>query len=428
MKQKLKELDALMREGGMVESSSRIKKVLDGTEGMNLNDNATDRSKFKHSKNKQKLKSINSTSEDTVYTNAVPKRISSSSEEATPIDTSDETIEPEFDVSDKIDVLLAGEREQLGERDRSRSRSRSRADEERGHTKERLPPTPEDRADKLICDAERAKAKILSVPGKEPLNCTYLHSMLMDESYMLVGAHVDEVTYNKIEMGKYVDFSKLIPKDKIAIEEDKAYQLVMRNGKPAWVPPSEGTAIASFGHWEQAFRVFSNIYTRKFPDRAPELIEYNHVIHTISSTYIWENVYLYDKDFRIHMGNYPSRGWNVVLQHAWNLRLKTHRSADNGNPTTSGYHSGSTNNYNNHNHNHNKNNTSNGGECRRYNRGRCSFGNTCRYEHKCLYCHKFGHAILTCRKLIADREKGVVVKQEKGEKRDNIVKIDTPKL
>ena len=51
--------------------------------------------------------------------------------------------------------------------------------------------------------------------------------------------------------------------------------------------------------------------------------------------------------------------------------------------------------------------------CKRYNRGRCKFGQGCRYEHKCSYCGKFGHTILTCRKLTADKERAASFKKEK---------------
>ena len=46
--------------------------------------------------------------------------------------------------------------------------------------------------------------------------------------------------------------------------------------------------------------------------------------------------------------------------------------------------------------------------CRHFNKGKCKFGANCRYEHRCSYCLKFGHTILTCRKLIADMDKGQV--------------------
>ena len=45
--------------------------------------------------------------------------------------------------------------------------------------------------------------------------------------------------------------------------------------------------------------------------------------------------------------------------------------------------------------------------CKRFNRGHCNFGPNCKYEHRCAYapCGKFGHSILQCRKLVADKQK-----------------------
>lgn len=69
-------------------------------------------------------------------------------------------------------------------------------------------------------------------------------------------------------------------------------EIVNRNGKTYFVPAvdSDPTGISNFSRWEQAFRVFSNIYTRRYPSRAAELIQYNHVIHTAALSFTWENV------------------------------------------------------------------------------------------------------------------------------------------
>ena len=40
--------------------------------------------------------------------------------------------------------------------------------------------------------------------------------------------------------------------------------------------------------------------------------------------------------------------------------------------------------------------------CKRYNRGRCSFGQLCKFKHRCLYCGKFGHGVINCRQLKND--------------------------
>ena len=49
-------------------------------------------------------------------------------------------------------------------------------------------------------------------------------------------------------------------------------EIVNHNGKTYFVPAvnSDPTGISNFSRWEQAFRVFSNIYTRRYPSRAAE--------------------------------------------------------------------------------------------------------------------------------------------------------------
>ena len=162
---------------------------------------------------------------------------------------------------------------------------------------------------------------------------------------------------------------------------------------------SESIAINSYIKWEQALRIFSDIYTRAHPHKSTELIQYNHVIHSISLTFIWDNVYAYDKEFRLHVSKYPQRNWGVILQQAWSMKLRDRISGGNfrnngTSPSFSPAGSGGV---------------SRGGKvnepCRKFNKGRCKFGASCRYDHRCSYCHKFGHNVLSCHKLIADRER-----------------------
>ena len=126
----------------------------------------------------------------------------------------------------------------------------------------------------------------------------------------------------KLEQGKYVDFGKLIAKDRWLEESGQEYKMIIKNGKSFYVPVTETTTISNFSKWEQAFRVYSDIYTRTHPKRAAELIQYNHVIHSISLSYAWDNVYAYDVDFRIHMSKHPQRSWAIILQMSWSFRLQ----------------------------------------------------------------------------------------------------------
>ena len=76
------------------------------------------------------------------------------------------------------------------------------------------------------------------------------------------------------------------------------WYLVIKGGQTFFVPVAdcELMEITNFSRWEQAFRIFSNIFTGEHPKKATELTQYNHVIYTASLTYAWENVYLYDKE------------------------------------------------------------------------------------------------------------------------------------
>ena len=279
--------------------------------------------------------------------------------------------------------------------------------------------TPDDEADKLITDAEAGRGKIFGATGKLQFNTDYarnmIHSVLVDEEYTSVGAHLDEQMISKIRKGEYVDFSKLLPRDKIVVEEDHRLQPIFRDGQVFWQTPNDAPGIYNFNKWEQAFRVYSRVYSNYHPYRVSELIQYANDIHTASLTFTWENVYTYDKEFRLHIAKHPMRSWSVILQHAWNLRMKDRI----GNQSSGGHFDAQ----------HNKEGRHNGAglsqsrqkeTCKHYNKGRCSFGNTCKYEHRCAYCFKLGHGALVCRKLNADKDN----KSTRKDFKDNKEQLD----
>ena len=153
----------------------------------------------------------------------------------------------------------------------------------------------------------------------------------VDQDFLVVGNHVDKQIRNRIENGEFMDFSRLLPRDRLVVEEDNRLEIVNRNGRTYFIPAVDNDsigAITNFSRWEQAFRVFSNIYTRRYPERASELIQYNHIIHTAALSYTWENVYLHDRDFRLHLSRFPNRSWAVILQQSWTMRLKDRNRHD----------------------------------------------------------------------------------------------------
>ena len=242
------------------------------------------------------------------------------------------------------------------------------------------PPKGPSCAEQAIQDECAAKVQMTPVKGNRGCNIeSYIDSAYVDEEYLVIGSHLDESICKKIINHEYVDFAKLLPRDRLSVEEDTWMELVNRNGMSFWSPISErevGT-INNFQRWESAFRVYSNIYTT----------QYSHVMHTASLTYVWENIYLYDHEFRIHMSKFPQRSWSIILQQAWNLRLKDkirfNKHEGNGKPWVK-----------------------NKEICQCFNCSQCHSGSSCHYDHCCLECGKFGHGAHICRRK---------TKQDKGE-------------
>ena len=198
--------------------------------------------------------------------------------------------------------------------------------------------TPKERADEQIKQAEMAKERLLQIPGMDIVNNdlnldgkvtgvhngNLLHSVLVDEEYIAIASHIDEDIRRKIIKEEYIDFVRLIPHDRVNLEEDQRMELVNRGGFSYWVPLSErhSNSISNIAKWEEAFWIFSRIYTEGHPNRVVELIQYSHIIHEAALEYPWENVYSYDREFRIHMSKYPTRNWGLILQQAWTLKMR----------------------------------------------------------------------------------------------------------
>ena len=376
-------------------------------------------------------------SETTCYESAVEKltdtiqnRFSSSSDEA---DISD----PKSDENEELELLInrfindqclsLEQRRSEGKTERKTnyddmkepqphcSREEHRQDDGR--------PNLHQRTEQLVRDAENAKAKMLNVPGKDMgidlrnFNRSLAYSHLVDDDYRMVASHLEESLIKKIEMGEYVDFGKLLPKDKVQVEEDHRMEIVSKGGFTYWVPLSDRdkTSINTLDRWDAAFRVYQKIYTLRHPTRSAELVEYAHVIHSIAGVYTWQNVYKYDREFRIHMERYPEHNWGIILQQAWSLSLKDKISVtgSDGGPVSTQSHNGERQSS----HGNNNNNGNQKRICFKYNQGKCTFGFRCKFEHKCGICGKYGHGAYNCRKIQQVSNYSTEHDRETGERR-----------
>ena len=139
--------------------------------------------------------------------------------------------------------------------------------------------SPEEKANNLIRNAEQSRVRIHQIQGNDQhirnnyempqyeldLSNEFVHSAMVDENYHLVRSHIDSITQEKIIQGDYVDFAKLVPRDRVLTADDHRYEMIVKEGKTYWVPANdkEVTVISSYSRWEQAFRVFSEIYMKR---------------------------------------------------------------------------------------------------------------------------------------------------------------------
>ena len=197
-----------------------------------------------------------SRSVETIYRNAVQKRRSSSSDEC--IDMGDESIDlfpdADFQPDYEDEPMEMGEMEQQPDREPSQE-PEYEPDEPQPCTSRgleriltekpvffplRKQTTPEEDAMKNVVEAANAKAAIFPNTGIPNFTAK------IDEDYLVVGAHIDDSTRAKIIKGEYVDFGKLLPRDKILAEEDGRLELVVKNGRTYWLPVSESVSINGF--------------------------------------------------------------------------------------------------------------------------------------------------------------------------------------
>ena len=210
------------------------------------------------------IRSSISQSDVTIYDTAVKdatKRISSSSEEE---------VDPEHDTSDEvgedsnyinkdtlIDNFIADQRIQFENQTvedkeliASTSGAQPRGDTRNVVSRQQRKEVPQADliADDMIKQAELGRARIYETPGelqfsdelrgvthKIPhmtldLNSEYVHSVMVDENYLVLGSHIDDGTKQKIAKGEYVDFAKLLPKDRIlTLEEPQRLEMMTKN-------------------------------------------------------------------------------------------------------------------------------------------------------------------------------------------------------
>ena len=259
------------------------------------------------------IETIASPSESTIYKPAVEKaktsdRNSSSSEDLD-IDDGNEQVMSNNNLDVMIGKFLGRQRVALDEAERQQrldqmmGQQQQHRPEDRQDNHNNMLRQVEEEAEQRARQASKGKDRAFEVSGKDNFP-----TWLFNEDFMVLAANLDESLTKKIEAGEYVNFAKLIQKDKLLIEDETRLELVNRGGVSYWVPlvDRDNVEINNIGKWDQAFRVFSKIYTRANPARGAELVEYSYIIHSAANIFLGRTF--------IHMTNFLEPIWPSILK------------------------------------------------------------------------------------------------------------------
>ena len=337
--------------------------------------------------------------------------------------------DPELDdrISNCIDeIRLHDFPDDRASRENSQETRESRGDQPGTSGTQPKQDSARDRANEIILEAERRKAAVVAPTGNGYKNesnglLSLLLSSLMSNndqsktsnqqctvplvdlsfsddraSFNNSTCHLDLAIKQKIGAGSFLEINKLVNRNKLFKENDNmTMEKISHDGKTYFIPATGGNSsnnrdvfkITNFARWEEAFRIYAQIYSQYNPHHAAEIYQYIHTIHTASLSYRWENVAYYDYIFRQNMSENPQRSWGKIFTELWTLSMKEPLALNN----IIGQ------NYS----DHNKRRGSSGDLreicCWRYNCNQCrKSAKDCKYEHRCSYCGLSNHIYLNC--------------------------------
>ena len=259
-------------------------------------------------------------------------------------------------------------------------------------------------------DYEKLRTHFVTQDGLAPIDheIMLLRNFDQDDEFFHITSQIEPGLKLKIERGEFVELERLLPKDKFggrnANEEIKKqlFQLITQRTNTYLEPPHGRTnRISNICKWDQAFRVYAAIYTRAYPERSSEILQYIYVIHTAAATNPRDNVYFYDINFRELMARKPWRSWGKTYTQGWNMAFNNGSTGWHNN--TGGHHQGQIASSNTQG-SYGAKNASNSKSwkddcCWRFNKNKCSkTGQECRYDHRCTYCAGWNHGFHNCRK------------------------------
>ena len=133
---------------------------------------------------------------------------------------------------------------------------------------------------------------------------------------IILGKFVKDDIRRKIWSHSYVDFSDLLDKDK----DDAPLQVTNANGMLSF-KKAKVNKVDGWASWNKAFRVFTEIYSLKYPAKCIDLVQYSGILNNLAGKFPFSQVYNYDKEFRQELEEEPHLPWNKVHQQIWAITL-----------------------------------------------------------------------------------------------------------
>ena len=188
-------------------------------------------------------------------------------------------------------------------------------------------------------------------------------------------AHIPMAMQRTMMVGAFTNFRNLLLDPLVLLRANK--HVLSHNPDTSvakWVETNTVKDIPNFDTWVKAYCTYMAIYLMANPDRALEMVKYEHVIHDASLRYDWRSVLLYDITFHQAQSEEPGCSWGVMDTELY-AECFTGRVLPRlpmGDKTRVQK------------------------ACYPFNQGKCTWKNCC-YLHKYSKCGRMGHPAVKCR-------------------------------
>ena len=208
-----------------------------------------------------------------------------------------------------------------------------------------------------------------------------------------ISAHIPLKIKEKIWAGEYIDLYVLLKSVReLTTDSQLSGDLSIKGGQLTVTQPKIA-AISNIHVWTSAFMIFMGVMLEKWPNKGQEYLKYMFNVRLAASRGSGTGWAVYDEQYRLRKARYPHTPWGDIDMELWLLHFSNpakYAHFDNTNvsqklesknePFLADFKRGKT-------PQSQKGNTQRGfRSCWNFNKGKCSYGQKCRYAHKCSDC------------------------------------------